>query len=94
LAHLTPVTLTFDPVTQRSIGSLCYPGWMCGPSLKKVVQGILKELLIRNEKVTDRPTGAKQYALSSSKGGIKTLLKLSFLSSDYHFSPLTIISLL
>ena len=31
--------------------------------------GVL-ELLIVNEKDTDRPTCAKQYALSSSKGGI------------------------
>jgi len=38
------VTLTFDPVT---LG--------CGPSLRKVGQGIL-ELLIANEKVTDGQT--------------------------------------
>jgi len=30
LAHLTLVTLTFDPVTPLSIGFLCYPRWMCG----------------------------------------------------------------
>jgi len=39
---------------------------------KKVGQGVL-ELLIGNKEVTDRqtnqPTCAKQYALSSSKGG-------------------------
>jgi len=29
------------------IGFLCYPGWMCEPSLRKVGQGILK-LLIGN----------------------------------------------
>ena len=59
--HLTPVTLT-----PKSIGFICYPGWMCGPRLKKIGQGVL-ELLIRNEKVTnrqtDRPTCAKQFAL-------------------------------
>ena len=67
LEHLTLVTLTF----------LCYPGWMCGASgTREVGQGIL-ELLIGNEKVTDgrtyrqtnRLTCAKQYALSSLKGG-------------------------
>jgi len=25
LTYLTPVTLTFDPVTQASIGFFCYP---------------------------------------------------------------------
>ena len=45
--QLTPVTLTFDPVTPKSIGFLCYPGWMCGPSLRRVGQGVL-ELLIGN----------------------------------------------
>ena len=68
LTHLTQDTLSFDPVTQISIGIICYPEWMCGPSLKKVCQGNLK-FLIRNEKVTnrqtDQPTCAKQYALSS-----------------------------
>ena len=68
---MTLMTLTFDP----KIGFLCCPGWMCGPSLRKVGQGVL-ELLIGNEKVTEdrqtaRPTCAKQYALSSSKGGHK-----------------------
>ena len=61
-----------DPVTPKSIGFLCCSGRMCE-------EGIF-ELLIGNEKVTDgqtdqltdRPTSAKQYALSSSKGGIKT----------------------
>jgi len=41
------VTLTFNPVTPRSIGFLYYPGWVCGPSLKKVGQGV-HELLIGN----------------------------------------------
>ena len=49
LAHLTPVTLSFDPVSLKSIGFLCYSGWMCEPSLKKVVQGIL-QLLIGNNR--------------------------------------------
>ena len=35
LKHLTLVTLTFDPVTPKSIGFLCWLGWMCGPSLRK-----------------------------------------------------------
>ena len=55
LAQLTLVTLSFHPVTPKSIGFLCYQVQMCGPSLRKVHvgQGIL-ELLIGNEKVTDR----------------------------------------
>jgi len=53
LEHLTAVTLTFDQVTPKSIRFICYPGWMCGLSLKKVGQGIL-ESLIGNKKVTDR----------------------------------------
>ena len=32
LAHWTLLTLTFDPVTQKSVGFLCFPGWMRGPS--------------------------------------------------------------
>jgi len=60
------VTLTFDQVTQKSLGFLCYPGWMCGASLKKVGQGVL-QLLIGNDNITDgqtdRPTCTKQYAL-------------------------------
>ena len=39
--------LTFDPVTLVSIGFLCYLGWMCGTSLRKVGQGVI-ELLIGN----------------------------------------------
>ena len=82
--HLTLVTLTFDTETPKSIGFICYPGWMCGLSLKKVCQGVL-ELLIGHKKVKDngtyrqtgsptgRPTCAKQYALSSSKGGIHVI---------------------
>jgi len=30
------------PLTPKSIGFLCYPGWMCGLSLRKVGQGILE----------------------------------------------------
>ena len=52
LTHFTPVALTFD---LKTIGFICYLGWMCGPSLKKVVQGVL-ELLIGKEKVTDGET--------------------------------------
>ena len=56
-ADLTPVNLTLDLVTPVSIGFLCYPGWICGTSLRKVGQGVL-ELLIENKKVsqTDRAT--------------------------------------
>jgi len=43
LAHFTLLPLTFDPVT---------PGWMCGPNMRKVGQGVL-ELLIGNKKITD-----------------------------------------
>ena len=48
------VSLTFDPVTPKSIGFLCYPGRTCvwGPSLRKVGQVVL-QLLIGNKKVTD-----------------------------------------
>jgi len=38
------LTLTFDPVPQKSLGFLCYPG---GLSLRRVGQSVL-ELLIRN----------------------------------------------
>ena len=41
LARLIPVTLTFDPVTLKSIGFICYPGELCGPSLRMVDQGVL-----------------------------------------------------
>ena len=44
LTHFTPVAVTFDPVT---IGFLFCQGWMCGPSLRKVGEGV-HELLIRN----------------------------------------------
>jgi len=50
-----PMTLTFDSVTPTSKGFLYYPGRMCGLSLRKVDQ-FVPELLIGNEKVTDRPT--------------------------------------
>ena len=72
LAHFTPVTLIFDPVTPRSIGFLCYPGWMCEPSLK-VGQDALK-LLIGNKKVTERWTDHVQSNMPSflrGGGGIK-----------------------
>ena len=62
--------LTVDPRTPKSIGFLCYPGWMCGPSLRKVCLGVL-ELLIGNEKVTDGRTCAKQYALFSMPSKVK-----------------------
>ena len=58
------------PSDPKSIGFLCYPGWMCVPSLRRVGQGVL-HLLIGDEKVTGGqtdPTCAKQYALSSSRG--------------------------
>ena len=34
-------------MTPKSIGFLCYQGWMCEPSLRKVGKGVLK-LLIGN----------------------------------------------
>ena len=86
LTHLTPVTLTFDPVTPIFKGFLCCPGRMCGQTLRKVGQGVLK-LLIRNEKVTDGHTCTKQYALSSSKGGIlKDLQRNSLNLNNYTIS--------
>jgi len=49
--------MTFYPMTPKSIGFICYPGWMMyGPSLKKVDLGLL-ELLIGNKMLqTDLPT--------------------------------------
>jgi len=41
------MTLTFDAVTLKVIGYLCYRGWMCKLSLRRVGQCIL-ELLIGN----------------------------------------------
>ena len=71
------------PLATRSIGFLCCRGWMCGPSLRKLGEGVF-ELLIGSEKVTDRQTTrspcAKQYALSSSNGGIKTCIHTHFFS--------------
>jgi len=52
LAHLTPKTLNFDPVTPKSIASICYQVWMCVQ--RKVGQDL--KLIIGNEMVTDRPT--------------------------------------
>jgi len=75
LEHLTLVTLTFDPVTPKLIWFICYPGLMCGPSLRKVSQGVL-ELLIGNEKVTggQRPTDRQTCAKPSllQKGAYKS----------------------
>jgi len=67
--------LVGNGLTPKSIGFLCYSGWMCRPSLRTVCQGVL-ELLIGNKKVTDKPTDqhAKQHAFSSSKGGVLELL--------------------
>ena len=45
LAHLTVVTLTFDPVTLKWKEFICYPGWICEPRLRTVGQCVL-ELLI------------------------------------------------
>ena len=53
---LTVVTLTFDPVTPKSIGFLCCPGQMCGQSLREFVGRGVLELLIGNQKVTDGQT--------------------------------------
>ena len=56
LKVLTVVTLTFDPVTPKSIGFLCCPGQMCGQSLREFVGRGVLELLIGNQKVTDGQT--------------------------------------
>jgi len=75
-AILTVVTLTFDPVIL--IGFLSNLGWMCGPGLKKIGQGVL-QLLIRNKKVTDgrptdRPTNmCKAICPLFFEGGHKTI---------------------
>ena len=42
LEHLTLVSLTFDPVTLKSIWHTYYPVWMCGLSLRKVGLGVLQ----------------------------------------------------
>ena len=75
LAHLIPVTLTFNLVTPKSKCFLCYLGWMCGPSLRK--EGRHSQVIDwkrigyrRTYRQTYQPTCAQQYALSSSKGGI------------------------
>ena len=44
---LDPGDLDLEPSDPKSIRHHCYPGWMCGTSLRKVGQGVL-ELLIRN----------------------------------------------
>ena len=84
---LTPVTLTFAPVTPKSIGFICYTGWLCGPSLRKVCQGVL-ELLIGIKKVTDRTTDmCKAICISSSKGGIQMVYIYSSLRQElFHLS--------
>jgi len=46
------VTLTFDSVIPKSLRFLCYPGWMCGQSLKKVGLGVLKLFLAHLDPVT------------------------------------------
>jgi len=51
LEHLTLMTLTFDTVTPNSIGFLCYTGRMCGPSLRKVGQGVLELLIGKINKI-------------------------------------------
>ena len=70
-----PCDLDFWPSDLKLIGFHCYPGWVCGSSLRRVDQGIL-ELLIGNEKGIDRQTHhhvQSNNALSPSKGGIKKL---------------------
>ena len=39
--------MVLEHLTPKSIGFICCPGEMCGPSLRKVGQGVL-ELLIQN----------------------------------------------
>ena len=84
------------PLTPKSIGFLCCPGRMCGPSLRKVGRGVF-ELLIGNEKVTDgqtdRTTCAKQYALSSLKRGILILIVLNWENSMKVYYPLNCFSI-
>ena len=56
---------------------LVRPGWMCGQSLRKASQGVL-QLLIVNDKVTDRPTNRHVQSYMPSllrRGGIKTLCR-------------------
>ena len=48
LEHLILVTLTFDPVTPKSIGFLCCPGRMCGQSIMPLFfEGGHKKLNLR-----------------------------------------------
>jgi len=44
LEHLTTVNVTFDHMTPKSFVFICYPGWMCGPSLRKVGQERLTDM--------------------------------------------------
>ena len=48
------------PLTPKSIGFLCCPGWMCGPCLRKLGQGVL-ELLIGNSFGTFDPGDLDLY---------------------------------
>ena len=70
---LTHLTRCHWPLTQKSIGLtwlICYPGCICGISVRKVGQGVL-ELLIGNEKVTYGPTDmCKAICLLFFEGGI------------------------
>ena len=47
LAHLTPVTWTFDPMTPNSKAIYCCQWRMCGKGLRKLGHGVL-ELLVGN----------------------------------------------
>ena len=70
--HIWPGYLDLWPLNQK--GFICYPGWMCGPSLKKVCQGVL-ELLIGNEKVTDGQTfQPTDRHVQRAKGNMQILL--------------------
>ena len=77
------------PLTQwpTSIGLLCCPGRMCGPNLMKVGQGLF-ELLIGNEKVTDRSTNQHAQSntpslLQKSQQYIKEIQRLLTISCTY-----------
>ena len=81
LAHLTAVTLTFDPVIPKSIGFLCYQGQMCKPSLWKVGQSSSR-VIDRKQKGyrwTNRHVQSNMPSLL--RGGIQTAVDITLSKS-------------
>ena len=79
LSTLTHLTLTFDLMNIISIGFLCYPGWMCGLSLRRLFQGVIK-LLIWNNKGYRRTNMWKAICPLFIPGGHKNRLNMSIIN--------------